>query len=214
MTQEQLIKILEKHIPPSAAPRIAQLLIQYQVRLIIKWERASKLGDYRPPFKGSKHQITINNTLNVYAFLLTLTHELAHLVTHVQYGHRVQAHGAEWKQQFIVLMNEFLNKGLFPPDVERAIKMYLSSPKASSCADPTLMRVLNKYNEVPDVLVEQLPENTLFAVDENRVFKKGKKRRKNFECVEIQSQRVYLVSGTMAIRKIIDPAKNSSAFSS
>jgi hypothetical protein len=202
MHTEQLIEILKKHIPPEAAPLIANWLQEHKVSLIIKWNRSSKLGDYRAPFQGKSHQITINHQLNKYAFLLTLVHELAHLTTHTLHGHRVQAHGNEWKMQFKYLMQPFLTLKIFPIELEAAIKAYLILPKASSCGDPNLMRVLATYDTVRPVFVEHLPERTHFSLDDERVFEKGKKLRKNYECLEIKSQRKYLVSAIATVKKV------------
>jgi SprT protein len=66
---------------------------------------------------------------------------------------------------------------------------------ASSCADEGLMRVLKKFDRDNGmVMVEQLPEGQLFDIGEGRIFKKGKKLRKRFQCVEVQTGKLYLFS--------------------
>ena len=72
--------ILVKYIPEAAVPTIAEWIIHYDFKLKIKKERNSRLGDYTPPREGLNHLITINHNLNKYAFLITLVHEVAHLV--------------------------------------------------------------------------------------------------------------------------------------
>jgi SprT protein len=42
--------------------------------------------------------------------------------------------------------------------------------------------------------VEQLPEGQLFDIGEGRIFKKGKKLRKRFQCVEVETGKLYLFS--------------------
>jgi SprT protein len=42
--------------------------------------RSSKLGDYRPPQRGLPHRISVNHNLNQHEFLITLIHEMAHLL--------------------------------------------------------------------------------------------------------------------------------------
>ena len=180
MNIEQLAAILARHIPPPAAPLVAQYLDKYQVQLTIKWARASKLGDYRSPRKGEKHAISINHNLNPYAFLLTLVHELAHLLTFEKFANRVAPHGEEWKAEFKLLMEPFINMKVYPEPLEKVLLNYMRNPKAASCADPQLLRAMNQFNAVPDVFVEQLPFGTFFKVDKDRVFQKGEKKRKNF----------------------------------
>ena len=60
-------------------------------------ERNSRYGDYTAPRNGQNHLITVNHNLNKYAFLITLVHEVAHLVTYNNHRHRVSPHGGEWK---------------------------------------------------------------------------------------------------------------------
>ncbi len=104
------------------------------------------LGDYRHPYENKGHRISVNGGLNKYSFLLTLLHEIAHLVTFIVYGNRVPAHGKEWKQEYSKILREFVGKDYLPPDVEAAVKQSLHNPAASSCADEDLMRVLKNYD--------------------------------------------------------------------
>ena len=67
-------------IPKEAVSIINQWLNRYKCKLIISKPRKTKLGDYRWPQNGKGHIISINNNLNKYAFLLTLTHEIAHMM--------------------------------------------------------------------------------------------------------------------------------------
>ena len=90
-------EILKKYIPEKATLLIAHWIIDLDFKLKIKKERSTKLGDYRAPFNGSNHQITINYNLNKYSFLVTLVHEIAHLTTYNKYKHSVLPHGQEWK---------------------------------------------------------------------------------------------------------------------
>jgi SprT protein len=67
-------KQLSKYIPAEAAPIISQWINDTACRFKVTKSRASKLGDYRAPFRGSPHQITVNHDLNPYAFLMTTVH--------------------------------------------------------------------------------------------------------------------------------------------
>ena len=57
----------------------------------------------------------MNGTLNNYSFLITLIHELAHLLTFTQYKNRVEPHGREWKRIYGTMMKDFLTPDIFPP---------------------------------------------------------------------------------------------------
>jgi SprT protein len=193
--QQAPLEYLSKFIPPAAVPRVLEYLHQYKVHLTITRERKSILGDYRHATTDKNHRISVNGNLNPYAFLITLIHELAHLVTFIQFGHRVSPHGREWKDLYAMLLKDFLGKEIFPAVVEQSLKQSMHDLPASSCADEGLMRVLKKFDRDNGlVMVEQLPEGQLFDIGEGRIFKKGKKLRKRFQCVEVQTGKLYLFS--------------------
>ena len=106
-------KGLQDFLPPKSLHSIATYLAENEVFLKITPKRSTKLGDYRPPFGQKGHRISINGDLNPYAFLNTLVHELAHLLTYKQFAQTVNSHGIEWKQNYQMLMNAFLGKGIY-----------------------------------------------------------------------------------------------------
>jgi elongation factor P--beta-lysine ligase len=144
--QEAPLDYLRRFIPEPAVLKVLEYLRQYNVHLTITQERKTVLGDYRHATQYKTHRISVNGTLNKYAFLITLVHELAHLVTFTQYANRVQAHGKEWKTLYAVLLSEFLKEGIFPADIQEAIRQSMHDLPASSCADEGLMRVLKRRN--------------------------------------------------------------------
>jgi SprT protein len=193
--QEAPLDYLRRFIPAQAVPKVLEYLQQYRVHLTITRERKSVLGDYRHATTNQTHRISVNGSLNPYAFLITLIHEIAHLVTFMKYGNRVLAHGREWKDTYAILLADFLKQHIFPADIEQAIRQSMHDLPASSCADEGLMRILKKYDKDNGlVMVEQLPEGQLFDIGEGRIFKKGKKLRKRYQCLEVKTGKMYLFS--------------------
>jgi SprT protein len=194
--QEAPLEYLSRFIPQAAVPRVLEYLHHYKVHLTITRERKTVLGDYRHAAGHKTHRISVNGNLNPYSFLITLVHELAHLVTFMQYGNRVQSHGREWKNIYALLLKDFLQKEIFPAVVEKALLKSMHDLPASSCADEDLMRVLKQFDKAENglVMVEQLAEGQLFDTGEGRLFKKGKQLRKRFQCTEVKTGRVYLFS--------------------
>ena len=200
-------KILCKYIPEKAAPRIVHWIVQLDFKLKITKERATKLGDYRPPVYGSNHQITINHNLNPYSFLVTLVHEIAHLTCFNKYGNSVNPHGEEWKSEYKLLMRDFLHKEIFPDDVLYGLMSHLRDPGASSCSDPKLQRILKRYDDPEKhgnlFFLEKLPYRSKFMFN-GRIFEKGERIRTRYRCKEISTGGLYLFNALAEV-EIFEP---------
>jgi SprT protein len=194
--KEAHISTLQDYLPPNTYEAVHSYLQQYHVYLTVARERKSILGDYRHRTPAQNHRISVNGNLNKYAFLVTLLHELAHLLTFERFGNRVATHGKEWKIIFGQLLARFIEKEVFPSDIKNALIQSLHDPAASSCADELLLKALKKYDERPSrlVFVESMPPGSLFKTHDGKIFKKGEKMRKRFRCEEIKSKRIYLFS--------------------
>jgi hypothetical protein len=194
--REAPISALQQYLPPNTYEPVLHYLHYYKVHLTIARERKSILGDYRHRHGVQTHRISVNGTLNQYAFLVTLLHELAHLLTFEKWGNRVAAHGKEWKTLFGQLLAQFIEHDVFPHDVRTVLLQSLHNPAASSCADEALLRVLKKYDhkESKVLFVEDVPEGTLFQTHDGRIFQKGERVRKRFRCLEVATKRLYLFS--------------------
>ena len=125
---EHPLHALANYLPEGAFEPLVQLIHQYKVHLTVTRERKSVLGDYRHPFLGSNHKITVNGNLNKFEFLITLLHELAHLLCFEQYRNRVEAHGKEWKNIYGNLLKAFIDLDLFPEDIKKSLKKTLVWP--------------------------------------------------------------------------------------
>jgi len=196
--------VLSKYMPPLAAELISEWIDSYECEFRISRSRNTKLGDYRAPFKGSGHKISVNHNLNPYSFLITTVHEFAHLVTWNAWKHRIKPHGQEWKDNFRKLMLPFFDMDIFPVDVKKAIVLYLQNPAASSCTDANLFKTLKSYDtKSPDTLsVEDIAENETFVTKNGRVFKKLNKIRTRYRCLEVKTGLLYLFSPLAEVKLV------------
>lgn len=195
---------LAQYLPDNTFDEVMAYLNHYKVHLTIARSRKSVLGDYRHKGDSKNHRISVNGNLNKFAFLITLLHELAHLLTFEQFGNRVNAHGREWKTIYGNVLAKFLEKKIFPEDIEKEILKTLKNPGASTCSEEHLQRVLMRYDEKKEgyALVEQLPEGAIFSIKDGRLFQKEKKRTKKFLCKELKTGKKYLFSAIYEVRQI------------
>src|SRR4249919_3768584 len=157
--KEAPLEHLNNYLPAGASEKLLEYLHRYKVHLTITRSRKSILGDYRHATHTDHHRISVNGSLNKYAFLITLIHEIGHLVTFQQYGNRVSSHGKEWKLAYRLVLEDFLHLKLFPADLHKALLKSLHDLPASSCSDVNLTRVLKNYDaRDKTLLVEDIPE--------------------------------------------------------
>ena len=204
--KEAPLNQLGSYLPPGTFNAVEEYLRYYKIHLTITRHRKSILGDYRQRTHFENHRISINGSLNKYSFLITLLHEIAHLLTFEKHGNRVMAHGLEWKNIYASLLKQFVENKVFPGDIENELLSSLKNPAASSCAEDDLIRVLRKYNEHSNgyKLVEEIPLSGIFKLDDGRVFQRGEKQRKRFKCEEIGTGRVYLFSPVYEVEYVIN----------
>lgn len=202
--QEAPLSQLNSFLPAGTYVAVEEYLKFYKIHLTVTQHRKSILGDYRHRTHFKNHRISVNGSLNKYSFLVTLLHEIAHLLTFEKYGNKVLAHGAEWKNLYASLLKQFIDNKIFPADIENELLRSLKNPAASSCAEDDLIRVLRKYdtNRNGFKLVEEIPLNKLFKLDDGKIFKKGERQRKRFKCVEIKTGKIYLFSPVYEVELI------------
>lgn len=183
---------LQEYIPKASASKVVKLLEHDNLVVKIKKERKTRHGDYRK-LPNNKHQITINANLNKYRFLITLIHEIAHFETYKAHGKFIKPHGLEWKRCFQHLMLPFLNPEVFPEDILPVLATHFKNPKASSDTDVNLSRVLKQFDEQNNrTYVFEIPFGNTFKLYNGKIFKKGNKRVKRYECIEIKTGKLYL----------------------
>ena len=186
---------LRPYLPDQSLEYVMGWIDGRRIYMRIARGRRTKLGDYRPPQKDDIHRISVNGDLNPFEFLITLTHEIAHLATWEKYGRRARPHGAAWKIQYASMMATLLEKKIFPEEIESIIRQLVANPKAGSKSNTDLTRALHSHNQVQTgVFLEDLPAGALFSLLDGRKFRKEEKLRKWYRCVNQHNRRIYRVS--------------------
>ena len=181
---------LKVFLPAPSFQKINHWMNELDIHVKITNPRETKLGDFKV-VKDSLY-ISINNDLNPYSFLITLTHELAHAFVYVKHKRGVAPHGSQWQETFKSMMLNFLNPTIFPDDVLKALSVYLKQPKASTLTDMNLAAVLKKYDFVKAITISDIAEKSIFSIPNGKIFKKGKQLRKRYRCIECTTNKIYL----------------------
>lgn len=197
------LETLRQQLPEAAWAPVLAWLQEHTVRVRVVEPRRTKLGDYWIPRGGRGARITVNNDLNPYAFLVTLVHEFAHHTTYLL-AKRAEPHGAEWRKEYQRLMRPFLSPAVLPLDVLHALEIHLRDASASSCTDRTLMRALLRHEAEPMLVLEKLPERSLFHFN-GSIYVKGPRLRKRYKCRCLNNRRIYLMDPLVEVH-IHDPA--------
>ncbi|SNR53049.1 SprT-like family protein [Lutibacter agarilyticus] len=183
-------KTLSQYIPENSVKLVFEILAEHPITIKIVNKRATKHGDFKIMHTG-KTQITINNSLNQYQFLLTLIHEIAHFTTFKKHK-RVKPHGIEWKRSFQHLMLPFLQPSIFPEELLPYLANYLKNPKASTGSDVHLTYALKQFDTASNTtIMVEIAHGSLFMYN-NKTYKKGNTRRTRIECIELNSKKTYL----------------------
>jgi hypothetical protein len=183
---------LARYIPEHAVRPVFELIVSNQVHLKIVNERQTRHGDYRRALNG-KHEITVNASLNQYKFLITLIHEIAHLAAFEKFGRHIKPHGNEWKITFQRLMVPFIRPEIFPQHLLPLLARHFRNPSASSDTDTTLSLALKQFDQQNDKnYVFEIPYGSIFRISNGKIFKKIAVRTKRFECIEINTGKIYL----------------------
>lgn len=184
--------VLKKYLPERAVKPSVELIKKHRVYLQIVNQRKSKHGDYRKLPSGQV-KITVNANLNPYRFLITLIHEFGHLVAYQKYGYSIKPHGIEWKHSFQQLMLPFISPEIFPNKVLPLLANHFRNPTASSDTDAVLSLALKEF-DAPNSksYIFEIPMGKRFRIDNGRIFTKGKKRIKRYECICEHTGQTYV----------------------
>lgn len=195
--------ILQSYVPEKSLPILKKWFDQCSFELKITKKRVTKFGDFRASTKLQPNRISVNSNLNEYAFLITLTHEFAHLLVWLQHKHKVKAHGIEWKTEFSNLMEVLLVKNVFPEHLKKVLEIHMKNPAASSAKDINLINELKKYDAPSNLTtLAEINEGAIFTLNNKRTFVRGKKRRTRYICKELSSKKEYLIHGVAEVKLV------------
>ncbi len=196
-------EVLAKYLPEHAVLPCFEMIKVNSVHLKIVNERQTRHGDYRKGISG-KHEVTVNANLNKYRFLITLVHEIAHLVAFEKFGKHIKPHGVEWKMTFQRLMVPFIRPEIFPHSVLPLVANHFRNPTASSDTDAKLAFALKQFDErkVDIHFVHEVPSGSFFRLKNGRVFQKKGLRVKRYECIEVSTGRTFLFNANAEVEII------------
>ena len=195
--------ILEKYLPSHSVVAIFTLIEEKRIHLKIVNERVTRHGDYRRMPNGV-HQITVNSNLNKFRFLITLVHEISHLVAFERFGRTILPHGQEWKLTFQQLMVPFIRPEIFPNQLLPLIANHFKNPTASGDTDAHLSIALKKFDPENDKnYIFEVPNGGVFRIYNGKIFKKGTKRRKRYECLEMATGKIYLFQPNAEVELLV-----------
>jgi predicted SprT family Zn-dependent metalloprotease len=196
------MKQLLSLIPESSKYQIKKILQASNIAIKITKKRKTKHGDFRRYTNGTS-LITVNNTSNPYRFLITLLHELAHFKVSQLYPYKVKPHGLEWKSIYREILIPFLNPDIFPEPICGLLANHMKNPKASTDRDFKLIIALRQFDPSSSkTLIYHLKDGKHFALENDRIFIKLKKRRTLFECREKSTGKIYLFSPQSEVKPI------------
>jgi hypothetical protein len=199
-----LESVLQQFVPISSLPLVCKMLREHPHHIEITGPRQSKHGDFSVK-PGEPYKITVNGNLNPYAFLITLMHELAHLITHLEHGMWVKPHGKEWKDNFRKTLGPFIAMGVFPGEITPALHDYMVDPDAATGSNLALSLALAKFDRHRNpnvILINALHDYEWFLYGkEKKEYQRIQKRRTRILCREKNSGKEYLFSPLTKVLK-------------
>lgn len=193
------MELLKKYIPKESLPQITKWIKELGVIVKISKTRKTKLGDFRL-LENGKCQISINDNLNKYAFLITITHELAHAFVWKRHKQSILPHGKEWKQTFRQMMLCFITPNVFPNDILKVLSNHLLNPKASSLSDIKLAKIIRAYDKDKKITLSDITDGAIFKAQNGKQFVKLGKIRTRYKCRELETEKIYLFNPLAEIK--------------
>ena len=194
---QSLSSQLSRYLPEGTARHCAQWLMDNRTQLKVARPRKTRLGDFRPAQRGHSHRISVNADLSPLQFLITFTHEIAHVVTWDRYGRKVAPHGQEWKTCYRRHLHELLALKVLDEQTSQTLYQHSLNPKASSSTDSNLKPLNGPSHN--GLTVNDLKAGITFQIASGKTFQVVKKLRKYWLCEEPATGRHYRVPGSLPV---------------
>ena len=196
---------MDKHIPAGSMMLVRGWFSTDPVVLRIHSPRSTKLGDFRPAWKGKPQSISVNSGLHRVEFLITLAHEFAHAENYRINGRRVKPHGPEWKGTFRRKLLEIMESGILDSKYIEAIRICYFGKSGFKQNCDTLRRIYDREKSgLKTIRLEDIPEGSEF-ISGGKTFVKGPRRRTRYECREKGTGRFYTVHKMAEIKEFKTP---------
>ena len=90
-------------------------------------------------------------------------------------------------------MLPFISPEVFPSKLLPVLALHFKNPKASSDTDAILSLALKQFDPSNDKnYIFEIPAGGDFRLYNGKIFKRGNKRVKRYECLEIATGKIYL----------------------
>ena len=191
-----LTEEISAKLPTKAIDEIAILLEKHPFVLKIKRSRKSKYGDFRvkyDEFRTRSYEISVNEDLQPTHFLLTLIHEIAHLLTYKKFEKSVRPHGREWQQHFRYLMQPFLEIGIYDKKTREVLETYLLKPAKANEVEYDLIKMLEGVDTKGLVKLETILNKDFFEL-EGKQFQRLEKIRTRYICKNLGNNKLYYIA--------------------
>ena len=101
-------------------------------------------------------------------------------------------------------MVPFIRPEIFPHSVLPLVANHFRNPTASSDTDAKLAFALKQFDErkVDIHFIHEVPSGSYFRIKNGRVFQKKGLRTKRYECVEVQTGRLFLFNANAEVEII------------
>ena len=184
---------------------IESLLPEHTYELIIDWlapyacsiklapPRSTKFGDFRPASRQRPAAISINKDLPPLQMLLTLTHEIAHLIAWETHGGRIRPHGTEWKACFSELLDRVAAIESLPFPFRNAVSEHARRPRSTAFLDPKLHDVLRQLERPHERSLSSLSIGQEFEF-RGRSYRKLSSHRTRCTCLDIRRNQKVRIS--------------------
>ena len=168
---------------------------------VIAKHRVSKHGDFRPAVRGQRARLSVNGDLSYLQLVLTLTHEIAHLLTWLRHGSRIRPHGIAWKRCFGDLLESLASVESLPLNFRKAIVEHAENPTSASGRDPKLMKALHAAEGGHEIWLDDLPLGAHFEF-RGQHFRKIRSNRTRCRCLHLGNRQLYTIGKTAAVNPL------------